>query len=118
MYPQRELTLLADRKALLRRDIALRRAECAEAAARVARPIKWLGRMLVLWRQLSPFAQFAAVPLGLLVQRTVFPRSRLLGMLLRWSPLAFGAVRAVCRTVKSPGRPARSSNGQFAHPPS
>jgi hypothetical protein len=66
MYPDRELTRLAAHKATLQRDIAVRRAQCAEAAAQVAQPLEWLDRMLAWWRQLSPFAKLAAVPLGLL----------------------------------------------------
>ena len=116
MYPQPELNRLAVRKTALRRDIALRRAQCAEDAARVARPLEWLDRMLALWRQLSPFASFATVPLGLLVQRTAFPRFRLLRLLVRWSPLVVGAVRVIGRAVRGRGRRARSSNGEFANP--
>jgi hypothetical protein len=93
MYPQPELTRLASYKAALRRDIAVRRAECAGAIARVAQPFDWLDRMLAFWRRLSPLAQFAAVPLGFAVKRTLFPRARFLDSLLRWSPFVFGAVR-------------------------
>lgn len=101
MYPDRELTRLAARKAALRRDIARRRAQCAEAAARVARPLEWLDRMLAFWRRLSPFAQFAAVPLGFLVQRTVFRRLKILRSLVRWGPLVFSAVRGIQSVVKT-----------------
>ena len=100
MYPQRELTRLAAHKAALQRDIALRRAQCAEAAARVAPPFECLDRMLAFWRRLSPFAQFAAVPLGVLVTRTVLPRLKIVGSLLRWAPLVFGAGRAIGAAVK------------------
>ena len=99
MYPQRELTRLAAHKAAVRRDIALRRAQCAGAVARVAQPLAWLDRMLALWRQLSPLAQFAAVPLGFFVTRSVFPRSRILNSLVRWGPLVFGAVRGISSAV-------------------
>jgi len=67
MYPHRELTRLAARKAALRRGIALRRAQCADAAVRVAQPLKQLDRALAFWRRLSPFAWLAAVPLGFLI---------------------------------------------------
>ena len=101
MYPQRELTRLAAYKVALRRDIAFRRAECAEAAARATQPLEWLDRMLAFLRRLSPFAQFAAVPLGFLVTRAVFPRSKILGSLVRWGPLVFGAVRGISSAVKN-----------------
>ena len=93
MYPQRELNRLAVYKAILRCDIAFRRVRCAEAAAQVVQPLEWLDRMLAFCRRLSPLVQIAAVPLGFLVQRTVFPRRKILGSLLRWGPIVFSAVR-------------------------
>ena len=92
MYPDRELTRLAAYKAALRRDIALRRAQCAEAAARVAQPLEWLDRMLAFWRRLSPLVKFAALPLGFLLKRSLAPRTRVLGTLLRWGPPVLGVV--------------------------
>ena len=104
MYPERELIRLAGQKALLRRDIALRRAQCAEAASRVTQTLAWLDRMVAFWRRLPPLAQFAAVPLGFLVKRTLFSRVKgfkLLGALVRWGPLAFGAIRSMRAAAKS-----------------
>jgi hypothetical protein len=95
MYPQPELTRLAADKAVLRRNITLRRLDCVRAATRVTKPLAWLDRMLVIWRQLPPFATFAAVPLGLFVTRTFFPHRKVLGSLVRWAPLVFGAVRGL-----------------------
>jgi hypothetical protein len=92
MYPDRELTRLAAYKAALRRDVALRRAQCAVAAARVAQPLEWLDRMLAFWQRLSPFVKFAALPLGFLLKRSLAPRTRILGTLLRWGPSVLGAV--------------------------
>ncbi|HTB79422.1 MAG TPA: hypothetical protein VK717_00905 [Opitutaceae bacterium] len=112
MYPQPELTRLAVYKAALRQDIAFRRSECAAAAARLAQPFEWLDRMLAFWRRLSPLAQFAAIPLGFAVKRALFPRAGLLGSLLRWSPLVFGAARAIGSAVKARSRPAHASNGR------
>jgi hypothetical protein len=72
--------------------------------------LEWLDRMLAFWRQLSPLAQFAAVPLGLLVQRTVFPRLKILRTLVRWSPLVFAALRLVGRAAAfSAGRLGKTS---------
>lgn len=99
MYPQGELTRLAAYKVALRRDVALRRAQCAGAAARATQPLAWLDRMLAFWRRLSPLVRFAAVPLGLLVARSVFSRRKILGSLVRWGPLVFGAVRGVRSAV-------------------
>jgi hypothetical protein len=95
MYPDRELTRLAAYKAALRRDISLRRAQCAKAAARVAQPLEWLDRVLAFWRRLSPLVKFAALPLGLLLKRSLAPRLRVLGALLRWGPPVLGAVRSL-----------------------
>jgi hypothetical protein len=115
MYPERELTRLAAHKATLRRDIALRRVQCAEAAARVAQPLEWLDRMLAFWRRLSPLAQVAAVPLGILVQHTVFPRLKVLRSLVRWGPLVFGAVRIISSAIKTRSGSSKSSNDQGRH---
>jgi hypothetical protein len=93
MYPQRELNRLAGHKVILRRNIALRREQCAEAAARLAQPMQWADRMLALWRRVAPFARLAAVPLGLFAAGKVMPKFKLLGSLLRWGPLVVGAVR-------------------------
>jgi len=101
MYPQPELNRLAVHKAALRRRIALRRVECAEAAARVARPLEWLDRALAFWRKLAPFTQLAAVPLGLLATRTIFSGHKILGTLVRWGPLVFTAVRSISSAVKT-----------------
>ena len=54
MYPDRELSRLAARKAALRHDIAGHRARWAEAAARVTRPLAWLDRMTAFCRRLAP----------------------------------------------------------------
>jgi hypothetical protein len=99
MYPQRELIRLSAYKASLQRDIAIHRAQYTKAAAHVAQPLELLDRMLVLWRRISPIALFAAVPLGFLVQRTVFPRLKILRSIVRWSPLVFTAIRGISSLV-------------------
>jgi hypothetical protein len=109
MYPHQELSRLAVRKAALRRSIALRRVQCAGAAARVTRPLAWLDRALAFWRRLSPLAAFAAVPLGFLATRTVFPRLKTLGSLLRWGPLVFAAIRRISSVVQTRAGPAPST---------
>ena len=109
MYPQRELNRLAAHKAARRRGIAFRRAQCAEAAARLAQPLAWLDRMLAFWRRLSPRAPLAALPLGFLASRIIFPRSKVLGSLVRWGPLVFGAVRGISSSVTAHFGAAKSS---------
>jgi len=97
MYPQRELKRLAVHKLAVRRGIAFHRAQCVASATRAVQPLEWLDRMLALWRALSPFMKFVAVPLGFALRRSAAPRPRFLGKLLRWAPLVFGAVRAIVR---------------------
>lgn len=108
MYPQPDLNRLAAHKAFLRRGIAQRRLQCAEAAVRVARPLEWLDRALAFWRRLSPLAAVAAVPLGLFVSRTLFPRLKILSSLARWGPLLLGAARTL-RSAFQPRPPAGAS---------
>jgi len=48
--------------------------------------------MVAWWRRLSPLT-VAAVPLGVLLQRTLFPRVKIFGALLRWAPLVFNLLR-------------------------
>jgi hypothetical protein len=101
MYPNQELIRLAAHKAALQRTISLRRVQCAAAMAKATQPLAWLDRMLAFWRRLSPLAQFAAVPLGFLVKRSVFPRLKVLGSLLRWGPIVFAAVRGLGSAIKT-----------------
>ena len=95
MYPQRELIRLGVHQAALRRRIAHRRVDCVSCASRILRPVAWLDGLLVLWRRVSPFASLAAIPFGLLLKSSVAPRPRLLGALLRWTPVVWGAVRSL-----------------------
>jgi hypothetical protein len=95
MYPDRELTRLWADKASLQRRITLRRLHCAVAAAVATQPLVWVDRMLALWRQYSPLVQIVAVPLGFLLKRSPGARPRLLGILLRWSPIMLGVLRGV-----------------------
>ena len=106
MYPAKELTKLAAHKVVLRRDIALRRVQCRAAAATLGRPVAWLDRMVALWRKVSPLARLAALPVAFGVMRLILPRTKFLRSVLRWGPLAFGAVRAISSVV-APARPPR-----------
>jgi hypothetical protein len=100
MYPQAELRVLAARKAALRHRIHEGRVECAEAIVTLARPIEWLDRALAQWKKLSPVLKLAAVPLVLLLKRKMAPRTRILGTILRWGPLAYGAFRGLTAAQK------------------
>jgi hypothetical protein len=93
MYPIRELNQLAGRKAALRRHIGRHRAACVRGGSRLVQPLAWLDRMMAHWRRLSPLARLAVVPLGLLLAKSAAPRPRLLGLLLRWGPIAWNLVR-------------------------
>lgn len=95
MYPDRELIRLDAHKTAIRRRIARRRHECVVAAARVLQPLAWADRLVGLVQRLSPFAALAAVPLGFLFKRAAAPRRSWLGTLLRWGPVALGAVRSL-----------------------
>jgi hypothetical protein len=88
------LNRLAARKVGLRRRMAIRREEGLAAARCLAAPFELLDRVLVLWRKLPPLALLAAVPLGLLVRRSMSPRLRFLRLVLRWGPLVAGALRS------------------------
>ena len=93
MYPESELTQLAWHKAALRQRISLQRDVVMSAAIDVARPLLWLDRVVLLWRQIRPFAKLAAIPMVFLAKRALFPRFKLFGSLLRWGPALFGAFR-------------------------
>ncbi len=109
MYPDQELIRLAAHKAVLHRKLALRRAEAVEDAARLVQPLEWLDRVIGFWRRVSPLAQMAALPLGLLFQKTVFPRAKILSSLVRWAPLVFSALRGM--KSASAGRAASAKSG-------
>ena len=95
MYPTRELIRLSVHKAALRHRIARRRAACLAAAAGVAQPLARLDQMRALWHRFTPWLALAAVPLGFALKRAARPRPRLLGTLLRWSPVVIGALRGL-----------------------
>lgn len=94
MYPRGELIALERRKVWLRGRIARHRWQCRQAAGSLARPLDWLDRALAQWRRISPFLKLAAVPLGLIFKRSLFPRVRIFSSLLRWAPVAFSALRS------------------------
>ena len=108
MYPESELTALARRKAVMRRRIARHRGELAEAAGRVAKPLAWLDRAVAICRRISPLALLAALPLGFIVKRTVSPRLKIVGSLVKWAPIVFSAVRGFSAVAKTRLAPRKS----------
>ncbi len=94
MYPQAELKGLALHKTHLRRRIAAQRVDCAAGLVRATHPLAWLDRARAFFLRSAPLAPFAALPLGLVLQRTFFPRHKLLGLALRWGPVAYATFRS------------------------
>ena len=95
MYPQPELSrLVADREAICLR-IARNRLRCTIAMAQVAEPLAWVDRMVAWWHKYSTPLMLTALPLGFLLKRTISPKPRMLGAILRWGPLLFGVVRSI-----------------------
>jgi hypothetical protein len=101
MYPEGELTSLAQRKAGLRRSITRHRAECVEAALTASRPLTWIDTAYSLWRVIAPLAKFGAWPLGGAAARTFFPGQKILRFLLRWAPVALSAFSAFKKARKN-----------------
>lgn len=99
MFPARQLSALADRKAFLRQRIALRRARAVIEARRVARPLHAADAVLARWRQLSPLVKTLGGALALWGGRKIVQRRRAggprgwLGTALRLAPLAFALLR-------------------------
>ena len=95
MYPTGELNSLLRRKALLRAKISIGRLECAALATEAVRPIDWIDRFLVQWKKIAPIAKFAAVPLGLLLQRRLLSGKKLkiLSRVARVLPWLLGAAK-------------------------
>ena len=95
MYPDGELSELAVHKLALRQRIGLRRRLCVVAATRATGPFEKVDRLIAQWHRISPVAKFAAVPLALALKRTLFRRTKIVGTLLRWGPLAFKVFRGM-----------------------
>lgn len=95
MYPAEELNGLIRRKAELRSRIAAERLRCAALAARAAKPLVLIDKLLVQWHRISPYAKIAAVPLAFILRRKM--RTSGFGLFrraLRWAPMVLGAARA------------------------
>lgn len=103
MFADPRMTELALRRSAVEARIARRRRECAEALEELARPLRWIDRGRERWRRLSPWIRVSAVPVGLLLVRTVLGRRRGVGLILRWLPVA----TSLARTALAFHRPAR-----------
>jgi len=96
MYPERELSLLATRKAVLRGKIAHRRIQTSADLAQLTKPLEIMDKAAELWRKIPSLAKLAVVPVALVVlKKTLFRRTKLLSSLLRWGPLAYKAVKGM-----------------------
>src|SRR4051812_14439437 len=92
MYPTTELNELGTRKVVLRQRIALRRWQVAIDARRAAQPLVLIDRAYAQWRRISPVAKVAAVPLLLLLKKSIFPRARVSRSVWRFVPTLVGAL--------------------------
>lgn len=92
MYPRKELIALAARKASLCARIRHHRADCADSASGVVRPLVWIDRLHAQWKALPPWVR-AGTPLVLLAlkrrRRRPAGRLRVAKSLLRWAPVAW-----------------------------
>ena len=100
MYPDQELNRLALHKIYLRSRISFNRRQCAEAVGHLSQPLALMDKLPALWRKISPLAQFASVPLGFLANTPLFPRTKLLGWVIRWGPLLVCAVSGIRSAFK------------------
>lgn len=100
MYPNEELTRLAERKARLRVEIDLHRRHCASAAAQLAAPLAAVDRGIATWRRISPWVKLLALPGGLLMGRLFGGGSRLGRPRGGWLATAMAAIPLVIRGAK------------------
>ncbi len=98
MYSNRELRRLRAHKLVLHGRIARRRAVCVESAARLLQPVAWLDRAVVLVRRAAPYLPLAVLPFLWLLKPAGKVRLGALGVLLRWGPPIFQALRGLTAT--------------------
>jgi hypothetical protein len=100
------LKTLAARRIALQAAIDTQRLATATLVTRAFSPLQTLDQVQTAWRRLPTFAIAGAWPLGWFVQRA-FPQAKVLGTILRWSPAALGALRAL--TAMTAQRPPASA---------
>ncbi len=95
MYPSGVLTALARRKTVLRARISLDRERCVEFAGEVTKPLDWLDRVIELWRKIPAVTKLAALPLALLLHRTVLPGKKIpfIRRAIRFMPVVINVVK-------------------------
>lgn len=96
MYPQANLEALAQRKQALLSSIRTSRAECAAHLSVIAKPIVWAEGLYARWKAVSPIVKVAAVPVGVMLKRKLFPKGGggFAAGLLRWAPVAADLFRS------------------------
>ena len=104
MYPREQLTLLEDRKALLRARIALQRIETGRNLKQVLRPVVLVESLRARWRALPPAVRLLSGPVGLLLQGFLRRRLRFGGTLLVWAPVAWRAWKWLSPILAKPAR--------------
>ena len=76
--------------------------ELQEEKLRLIQTFIWISAAVFTGMMAITFASLTLVYLlGFLVTRTVFPRLKILGSLVRWGPLVFGAVRGISSAAKT-----------------
>lgn len=108
MYPAGDLKRLAGRKRRLCERAVANRAELAAHAANLSRPVVLADRAVDLWRRMSPWIKYLALPAGLLARRPVARQFARVPRLLRWAPLALRMVR-LFRDVAAAAAPPSAS---------
>lgn len=94
MYPQGNLDRLARRKRALLIDIRARREDCAAQVQQVLQPVVWAEGIYARWKAISPALKIAAVPVGVMLKRKLFPGGGILGKALRWAPVAISLFKS------------------------
>ena len=92
MYPGKELTTLAARKALLRVRIARHRLDCVDSFAQLTRPLALIDRLYDQWKALPSWVKAGVPLLGLALKLGRRPRKgklRVVRTLLRWAPVGW-----------------------------
>jgi hypothetical protein len=102
MYPQAELSRLASTREALSRRMGRNRRQCAADMSQVMAPLEWVDRVLAIWRKISTPVLLTALPLGILLKRAMFPKPRILGKLVQWAPVLFGALRSIADLRRRP----------------
>lgn len=93
MPAREQLNRLAALKSDLRVRIAAQRIACAAAAAPAVRALAWVDHARAFWQRVSPLANLALHPFDPEPNPRAGRSPSWSGRLLRWAPLALGAVQ-------------------------